>query len=244
MFEKIINHCQNLLYNFPAASNVKHYLDGRISYDTQQMFKFGYFPNKEYLDVLLNDVGKEILVECGAAYERIYKDMAGEHKTLNSILFNHNLIMPYRDVYGEIIAIVGRTILNDEERKKIDIPKYMNTEFKKGQHLFGLYEAKKEIFIKNEAFVVEGQFDCIQAFNKGIKNVVAVGSANITTDQLALLNRYTDNIKLLLDSDAAGNSGRERAHKKFDQLIKLQDIYLPKGYKDLDEYLSDGNTEL
>ncbi len=241
MFNQIISICQFLLYNLPQASKVKHYLDGRLAQETQKAFEFAYFPPREHLGLLLNEVGEDVLLQTGLLYYRHYRDMQGEHKILSSNFFNNNLIMPFKNVFGDIVSIVGRTVLGEEERKELGVPKYMNTDFKKGRHLFALNEAKQTIIEKNEAFVVEGQFDCIQAFNKGIKNVVAIGSSNMSSDQLALLGRYTDNIKLLLDNDGAGEKGREKAHKKFDQYIKVKDVRLPEGYKDLDEYLVDGN---
>lgn len=241
MLQHIVKVCQYLLYNLPDAVKIRNYLDGRLDRKTQEFFQFGYFPSRELIGALLNDVEEEDLIKSGLAYYYNFNDMSGKHKVISSMFFDHNLIMPYRDVYGNIVSIVGRTSLSEDDRKKNDIAKYMNTNFKKGQHLFGLYETKNEIIRKNEAFLVEGQFDCIQAYNKGMRNVVAVGSANISSDQLALLGRYTDNIKILFDNDNAGDRGRDRAHKKFDAFINLKDERLPEGYKDLDEFLLDEN---
>ena len=151
--------------------------------------------------------------------------------------------MPYRDLYGRVVAIVGRSLLNDKEREAIGVPKYKNTVFTKGSHLFGLNDARNSIIKEDKAYVVEGQFDMIKAFEKGITNVVAVGNSNITGYQLGLLRRYTNNIVLLFDTDEAGRMGADKAMGKFKQYANLRDVCLPAGYKDFDEFLGENGIE-
>ena len=90
---------------------------------------------------------------------------------------------------------------------------------------------------------MEGQFDCIQAHANKIENVVALGSSNISFEQLALLLRYTNNIVLLLDNDEAGAEGRRLAVEKYGKYCNLINKYIPLGFKDLDEFIKD-NSEL
>ena len=143
--------------------------------------------------------------------------------------------MPYKDLYGKTIGIVGRTILSDEVRKTREIPKYRNTIFDKGKNLFGMYLAKNEIVRKDCVFVCEGQLDCAKAYERGFYNVIALGSSNLTFDQLALILRYTKNIVLLLDNDEAGIIGMDKAEKQFGSFASIKRGKLPSGYKDLYE---------
>jgi DNA primase len=219
-YEEIISACKELLNSFPPALPIKSYLQERIPPSTIDKFDFGYFPSKQYSNVLNSIVGEN-----------------------NIQLHDHNLIMPYRDVYGNIVAIVGRTILTDKERNLINIPKYKNTEFKKRNHLFGLNISKDFIIKNNLAFIVEGQFDCISAFEKGLNNIVAIGSANLTQEQFFLLFRYTNNIVLMLDDDEAGRKGEEKIIKTYSKYANIRRAKLPKGYKDIDEFLKDNDME-
>jgi DNA primase len=127
------------------------------------------------------------------------------------------------------------------------IVKYLNTPFAKGCHLFGLFEAKAHILQDNFAVVVEGQFDVIKAWEKGICNVVATGSSSLTAYQLSLLARYTDRIVLLFDNDDAGDQGRHVAQVKLGGILNnlklMTNRYLPDGYKDLFDFLEGGNSK-
>jgi len=242
-FDDVINCCRDLLINFPDARSVAEYADGRLSKAGQDRFSFGYFPSHKNIQALVAIVGEDRLTKLELTYDKIIQDGVSSRHVKHSNMEKHNLVMPYRDVYGNVIAIVGRTILNDEERKKIDLPKYKNTSFFKGNHLFGLYESKESIIKNNLAFVVEGQFDCITAHDKGLPNVVALGSSGMSFEQFALLTRYTNNIILLLDNDEAGKMGSDRVMKLYGKYANIKKAVLPKGYKDIDEYLSDNSID-
>lgn len=237
-FDKIVDVCTYLLNNLPSATDAVNYLDKRISTEAQKKFCFGFFPPQEQLKILLAHLDKEDLIETNLLYEENVDHDSG-HKVFFSSLQHHNLILPYRDVYGNIIALVGRTLLDDNERAKLNIPKYKNTSFKKSRHLFGLFEAKKSILEKGYVYVVEGQFDCIQAHNHHLNNVVALGTSNMSLEQLILLLRYTSDIRLLLDNDEAGEFGRERIIEKYGKYTGFRNLHVPGGFKDLDEFLSE-----
>ncbi len=236
-YDKLLEICSYLLYESEIANTAKIYLNNRIPIDIQKKFSFGYFPQQEKLNILFSFIKKKELVDLDVLYNNNYSD--NSYSLLSSPLQHHNLILPYKNVYGKTIAIVGRTILNEEERKLLDIPKYKNTAFKKSKHLFGLYEAKASILEKGYAYIVEGQFDCITAHANNITNVIALGSSNMSFDQLALLLRYTNKIKLLLDNDDAGTEGRERIIAKYGKYTNIENNYLPGGFKDLDEFLKE-----
>jgi DNA primase len=154
------------------------------------------------------------------------------------------LMMPFRNIYGQVVGLVGRTLLDEDERKKRKLSKYKNTSesslFKKGNLLFGLYENKKAILDLGEVFVVEGQFDVIKAMEKGFRNIVALGNSSMSDYQFSVISRYTSNICLLLDNDVAGDKGRKRIIKKFGEFANIRDFYIPDGFKDIDEYITKG----
>ncbi len=244
-YDSITKICGDLLYTYPIANKALNYLNNRLTYKSQIKFGFGFFPQQNQLEILFSFIDPKLLIENNLLYE---KYINSEYKVYFSSMANHNLILPYKDVYGKIIGLVGRSLLNDKERADANIPKYKNTQFEKKKHLFGLYEAKRAIINIGYAYVVEGQFDCIQAYNKGIENVIALGSSNMSMEQLLLLLRYTNNIKLLLDNDEAGKSGRERILEKYGKYTNFSNVYIPSGFKDLDDLLSEtpisGDQEL
>lgn len=154
------------------------------------------------------------------------------------------IVIPIRNIHSVPIAIGCRTLLSEEQRKKIGIPKYRNSVYKKTAHLFGLDRAFEAIRELDEVFVVEGYFDAITAHQAGVTNVVATCGTIFSKRQLVILSRYTDNIRLLFDND---EPGRMSAAKVLNQLSGFKDVNLtceftPEGYKDLDEFLRNGGN--
>ncbi len=272
-FEDLVEACTFLLKNFPEAEQVRQYLNNRISKKAQEKFCFGYFPTEENFSTLTSMVSSNKLVKLKLAYEKnvnefsdnswdyiddddfensgaykadkIFKQKSSNVKTVKKTIVptlkDHNMVLPYRDVYGNTIALVGRTIIDNHH--DLGISKYKNTSFDKSHHLFGLYEAKSSIIKNDCVYIVEGQFDCIKAHDKWQSNVVALGSSSMSLYQLSILCRYTKNIFLLLDNDVAGDKGRIQIMKKFSNYADFTNSYVPKQFKDLDEYLgslSDG----
>jgi DNA primase len=243
MLDKIIESCQFLLKNFPEAQDCKSYLDNRLSKESQDNFQFGYFPTLNKIKVLTDLIGENTLRDMKLFYSKNLEDSFGPRQINFSYFDNYPLIMPFKDAYGKIVGIVGRTDLSENERQNKNIAKYKNTAFKKGNYLFGLFENKQSIIEQNCVYIVEGQFDVIKANEKGFKNIVALGSAGMTIYQLSVISRYTNNIFLLLDNDEAGEKGRKCIIDKFGKLVNIRNFYLPDGYKDIDEYLSSNKYE-
>lgn len=243
MLDQIIQSCQFLLHNYQGADESKTYLDKRLESKTQDFFSFGYYPNISNLKVLTSLIGDDILKENKLLFQREVADALFPRTMLISYFEDYPLIMPFKNVYGDIVAIVGRSLLSDKERRDKGIPKYKNTVFTKGNHLFGLFENKQSILNNDLVFIVEGQFDVIKAFEKGMTNVVALGSSSMTLQQLALITRYTNNIVLLLDNDEAGEKGRNKIMDKFGTYANIQNFYLPDTYKDIDEFLLENSYE-
>lgn len=243
-FKEVMEACQYLLYNTPEAEETRIYLDKRLNRATQELFGFGYFPCANHLNLLTNLVGEQCLQELELLRRKEVYD-AYAARNIDVCFFEHHpLVMPFRDTYGNIVAVVGRSLLSDQDRDAHGIVKYKNTHFSKGNHLFGLYEAKQDILKDDIVYIVEGQFDVIKAFERGLRNVVALGSANMTGYQLAMICRYTNRLVLLLDNDVAGETGRQRIVSKYGELAAVNpNVRLPSPFKDLDEWLSVNSVE-
>lgn len=157
----------------------------------------------------------------------------------NSMFQSHDVVMPIKDVYGNYIALSGRTRMPDEDREKKKIPKYLNSIYHKTHHLFGLNFAKEDVLKKNIVYVVEGYYDVITPHQKGFKNIVATCGAYLSTRHLTLLSRYTNNIVLFLDNeDTAQERAQKIVEKKKREGLNLTRICpLPEGEKDIDQYL-------
>jgi len=150
-----------------------------------------------------------------------------------------DLVMPIQDVYGNIIALAGRTRLPEEKRQKRKISKYINSVYDKSHHLYGLNFAKRSIIKQNKVYVVEGYFDVITPHQHGINNVVAICGAFLSSRHLALLSRYTDNIVLLFDNEpeAKARANKIAEKKRRDGVFLSVENPLPEGIKDVDEFL-------
>lgn len=253
MYDKVIESCQFLLKNYPEAREAKSYLDSRLDEESQERFKFGYFPGINNLKVLTDLIGEDLLCQKELLTIRDIDSWYdyGEyptHKKSTCIVFFENfpIVMPFRDPYGKMVGMIGRTLLNDEELKIKKLPsKYKNTKndkfFQKGHCLFGLYENKQSIIDQNMVYVVEGQLDVIKAMEKGFTNIVALGTCSMTSYQFSVISRYTDNIILLLDNDVSGEKGRKNIINRFGKLTNIQNFYIPEKYKDIDEYITKEN---
>jgi DNA primase catalytic core len=242
-FDPLIQACSYLLHNAPEAEEARSYLDNRLKKETQEKFAFGYFPPSNQMNLLSNWLNAADLKELALCYTKEMGGSEGGRSISVGSFDRHPLIMPYKDVYGHIIGIVGRSLLSDADRAEKKVAKYKNTVFTKGSHLFGLDQAKSHILSSDRAYVVEGQFDAIKAMEQGLHNIVALGSADMTAYQFSLLCRYSPRITLILDNDEAGERGRKRAMEKYADFAEIRNVYLPEPNKDIDEYLSSNDIQ-
>lgn len=233
-FQKVIDACRHLLDKDELAQTARDYIDERTSPKTQIQYEFGFFPSNEHLHKLTNEVGLELLKSLFLVYPKfisIGTELRGHFN-------HHNLIMPFRNSYGDIVGLVGRTLISPEKQKKEQIQKYKYSfNSNKQMHLFGLNKAKDAIIENDFAICVEGQFDCITCHEFGIKNVVACGGSTLTPYQLFQLLRYTNNLVLLLDNDNAGMLARKTIKKRYGQYANIGAMTPPNGCKDIDQFL-------
>ena len=117
--------------------------------------------------------------------------------------FHDRVIFPVHNISGRIVAFGGRTLRTDKR-----VAKYVNSPeseiYSKKNELYGLYFAKKAIQQHDFAIMVEGYTDVISMHQAGVENVVSSSGTSLTTEQIRLLGRFTNNITIIYDGDSAG----------------------------------------
>ncbi|MES2590224.1 MAG: DNA primase [Bacteroidota bacterium] len=121
----------------------------------------------------------------------------------NFDFFRGRVIFPIHSITGRILGFGGRTLTNDKK-----VAKYFNSPesiiYNKSEILYGLYFAKGDIIKYDNCFLVEGYTDVISLNQAGLTNVVSSSGTSLTKDQIKLIRRYTQNVTILYDGDAAG----------------------------------------
>jgi len=187
LFQEVVDACQYILEQDQIAEDARNYLDSRLPRTVQKQFGFGYFPDDTRLNELISLIDKATLESVGVVYPKFVSGGAVPRGHFNS----HNLVMPFRDVYGNIVSLLGRTLLSAEEQKEQKIQKYKYTlGANKDLYVFGLDLAKDDIVKNDYVICMEGQFDFISLFTAGVRNSVAVGWANMTRHQFFKLHRF------------------------------------------------------
>ena len=119
--------------------------------------------------------------------------------------FRGRVMFPIHNLTGKVVGFGGRILKTDPEKK---LAKYQNSPeseiYQKKQTLYGIYFAKNAIAKQDECILVEGYFDVLRMHQIGIENVVASSGTSLTMEQIRLVKRYTKNITMLYDGDAAG----------------------------------------
>ena len=148
--------------------------------------------------------------------------------------FRCRLVFPINDMHGNPIGFSARTLKADEQGGK-----YINTPqtliYNKSLAIFNIDKAKVAIKKSDYVIVVEGQMDALSAFAAGTENVIATSGTAFTLDQIRLLKRYTNNMMIAFDTDAAGQSAARRGiDLALGEEMNVKMIVLPQG-KDPDE---------
>ncbi len=232
-----INHLavlyyQYLLWKHPIGKPAMKYLKEKrkLTDKTIKDFMIGYAPNT--WDALYKTLTKKGYKPEDIATAGLISPGRKDNGYYDK--FRGRIIFPFIDINGKIIGLTGRTIINKE-------PKYLNTQetpiFHKNSFVFCLDKAK--VAIKKEGVIfVEGQMDAIAAHQFGFTNVVASGGTSLTTNQLKIIKRYTQDLLLCFDSDTAGSSAMQRGIELAEkENFNIKVIMIPTPYKDLDELL-------
>ncbi len=227
------------------GKNAKEYLLARdVKEETINEWNLGYSPDtwdslykflkerpltgKKYSDEEIFLAGLSIKKDTATASGRGYYDR-----------FRDRIMFPIWDVNNNLIAFTAR--INPAKEKTEKMGKYINSPqtevYDKSRVLFALNKAKSAIRKADLAIVVEGQMDAISCHQHGFTNVVASSGTALTTEQVALLKRFTTNIALAFDMDKAGQMAADRGIREvLAQEFNLKIIILPNG-KDPDECL-------
>lgn len=195
----LAEHWHQLLLNDPEAQRIREYLIKRkVNEQTIKTFQLGYAKDSydEAIKFLqgqkysLREIalaGVSAMGERGKPYDR----------------FRHRLMFPIRDIHGNVVGFTGRIMAEDKA-----VAKYINSPqsviYNKSQLLYNLDLAKSDIRKNDYAILVEGNMDALAAWQAKTKNVVAVSGTALTTDQVSLLKRFTQNVMIAFDADVAG----------------------------------------
>ncbi len=188
------------LHDTPEGRNIglSYFKERDLKAATLEKFSLGYCPaggdaftrkalEAGYKEEFLIATGLTIKRESGGYWDR----------------FAGRVIFPVVSLSGRVIAFGGRTLRNDKKTAK-----YLNSPesevYHKGKTLYGIYNAKKSITRENRCILVEGYMDVLSMVQAGVENVVASSGTSLTTEQIRLISRFTKNVTVIYDGDAAG----------------------------------------
>lgn len=165
--------------------------------DIIKKFQLGYCLNSG------DDFTKAALAK---GYKLEYLENVGLVKTKEDRhfdFFRGRVMFPIHSISGRVLGFGGRTLFTDKK-----VAKYFNSPesiiYNKSEILYGLYFAKGDIIKYDNCFLCEGYTDVISMHQAGVTNVVSSSGTSLTKEQIKLIKRYTQNITILYDGDAAG----------------------------------------
>lgn len=209
------------------AIGLSYYKERGFLESTIKKFQLGY-TNK------IRDSFKKVALK--KQYQESYLKELGLLGKSGSDFFRDRVMFPIHEVSGKVVAFAGRTLSSDKNQ-----PKYINSPetpiYNKSRTLYGLHLAKTAIRKEDVCFIVEGYTDVISLHQSGIENVTASSGTALTTGQVRLVKRYTENITFLYDGDTAGIKAALRGLDivlENDMNVKV--VILPDGH-DPDTYI-------
>ena len=174
---------------------------------TIEKYGLGWSPMKgtELCETALEDGYKpEYLVATGVCIQKDDGTLVDK--------FRERAMFPIHTVSGRIIGFGGRTLRSDYKERNIG--KYVNSPqtevYDKRTTLYGIYFAKSEIARRDRCILVEGYLDVLSMHQLGITNVVASSGTSLTVEQVSLIRKFTENVTIMYDGDAAGIHAAER----------------------------------
>lgn len=205
--------------------------------ETIKKFGLGYSPEKRdtfATTAVKNGYNAELIAKTGVCYSTEDGRLVDR--------FWGRVIFPVHTISGKVVAFGGRILQNNPKAAK-----YVNSPeseiYHKSDHLYGLYFAKQAIMQHDRCILVEGYLDVISMHQSGIQNVVASSGTSLTTGQIRLIHRFTNNITLLYDGDKAGIKASLRGiDMLLEEGININVVLLPDG-EDPDSYAQSHSTE-
>ncbi|HLL95235.1 MAG TPA: DNA primase [Spirosoma sp.] len=203
---------------------------------TIDAFELGYSLDK--WDALLQEgtrrgYNRDLLEKAGLIHNK-ENSTGGENKVFDR--FRGRVMFPIHNVSGRVIAFGARILKPDKTQ-----PKYLNSPetlvYHKSQVLYGIFQAKQAIRHEDVCYLTEGYTDVISLHQAGIKNVVASSGTSLTAEQIRLIARFTSNVTILYDGDAAGIKAALRGlDMVLEEGLNLRLLLLPNG-EDPDSYV-------
>ena len=198
--------------------------------DIIKKFQLGY--NPEHRDAfakaaIANQYNPELLLKTGLVVTR------NEQLVDN---YRARIIFPVHNHSGKILGFGARVLKTDKAPKYINTPE--NEIYVKSKILYGSYFARQAIDKANECLLVEGYTDVISLHQAGIENVTASGGTSLTLDQLRLIKKYTNNLTIVYDGDAAGVKAALRGlDLALEEGLNVKLVLIP-GKEDPDSYVN------
>lgn len=177
---------------------LRYFAERGFREDTIRKFQLGYSLDQRdalYKEAIKSGYKKEFLEKTGLV---IAYDNGGVNDR-----FRGRVIFPIHTLSGKVVAFGGRVLKKEEKTAK-----YVNSPeseiYHKSNELYGIFFAKQAIVKADRCFLVEGYTDVISMHQAGVENVVASSGTALTQGQIRLIHRFTSNITVLYDGDAAG----------------------------------------
>jgi DNA primase len=195
-----------------------------------EKFQLGYNPaavDSFATEAIANQYSADLLQKSGLIQNR-------DGKFFDN--YRGRIIFPIHSPTGKIAGFGARLIRNNDRA-----PKYINSPeneiYVKSKILYGSYFARQAIDKADECLLVEGYTDVISLHQAGIENVVASGGTSLTPDQLRLIKKYTSNLTIIYDGDAAGIKAAQRGMDlAFEESLQVKLVLIP-GQEDPDSYV-------
>ncbi len=197
-----------------------------------EKFQVGYNPdsrNQLTTALLSNQFNKELLPKTGLVSLRNNDELVDNYRG--------RIIFPIHNNSGKVIGF-GARVIGKSDRA----PKYINTPeneiYSKSKVLYGSYFARTAIDKADECLLVEGYTDVVSLHQAGIENVVASGGTSLTTDQLRLIKKYTNNLTIIYDGDSAGVKAALRGlDMALEESLNVRLVLIPDN-EDPDSYVN------
>lgn len=226
-FEDLLHH--------PADGNdigMQYFRSRGFRDDIIRKFRLGYdLPNRLVLapTALQKGYKEEFLVKTGICYKNEHGELIDRYAG--------RVTFPWIGVNGKVVGFTARVL--DSRTKGVN-QKYVNSPdsdlFHKDHELYGIYQAKKAIAREDRVYMVEGQADVIALHQCGIENVVANSGTALSLHQIHMLHRFSSNITLIYDGDAAGiHAALRGTDMLLSEGMNLNVLLLPGG-QDPDEF--------
>ena len=218
------------------AIGLSYFKERGFTDETIKKFHLGYSPEQSaaFADyALANSYSDQALESSGISMrnERGWYDR-----------FRGRVMFPIHSISGRVLGFGGRILQsNAKAAKYLNSPE--NPIYHKSKVLYGLFQAKQEIVKRDEALLVEGYTDVLSFYQNGVRNVVSSSGTALTEGQIAMLKRYTPNITLLYDGDAAGIRASFRGlDMMLEQGVNVRVVPFPDG-EDPDSFAQAHSTE-